>query len=171
MDTTISTHTTPDTLKRKRDTLAEDNTPGLEGDGTDKRRGTEKSDDIYPTNIPTTKATDEPTHTAGTAMSPHATTTTSDSARIAAMIDCLPSDIISDSDDETNIPNHTTAKPTLQTIPRELRDSIYELVAATEERIVLGRRMVEARRADKTLTLDQCFDQAVALHPLSMTCR
>lgn len=48
---------------------------------------------------------------------------------------------------------------------------IYEHLAGTEERIVLGRRFVDAHKADKELSLDQCFDKAVALHPLSMTCR
>lgn len=44
-----------------------------------------------------------------------------------------------------------------------------KFVADTEERIVLGRRFVEARK-DKSLPLKQCFDSAVALHALSMTC-
>lgn len=47
---------------------------------------------------------------------------------------------------------------------------IYEYLAATEDRIVLGRRMVEAVKSDSTEDLDDCFEQATALHPLSMTC-
>lgn len=54
-------------------------------------------------------------------------------------------------------------------LPRELRDEIFNFLAATEERVVLGRRFVEARK-DKTLPLGQCFKQAISLHPLSMTC-
>lgn len=167
MDTTFSNHTTPDSLKRKRDALAEDNTPCSKRDGRDKRRDTEKSDDIDQTNMVTAEGTDEPTHAVGTDMSLNITTTMSDDNGI----DSTPSNKITTSDDRTNKTNETPPKPTLQTIPRELRDSIYKLVAATEERIVLGRRMVEARKNDSTWSLDQCFDAAVALHPLSMTCR
>ena len=55
-------------------------------------------------------------------------------------------------------------------LPRELRDQIYEHLADTEERIVLGWRFVQAYKYnDDTVSLDECFDSAVALHPLSMT--
>lgn len=47
---------------------------------------------------------------------------------------------------------------------------IYQHLAATEEHFVSGRRFVDAHKADKKLSLDECFDEAVALHPLSMTC-
>jgi hypothetical protein len=56
--------------------------------------------------------------------------------------------------------------------PRELRDQIYGYLAETEERIVLGWRFVRAHRSRDTIkTLDECFDLAVALNPLSMTCK
>lgn len=48
---------------------------------------------------------------------------------------------------------------------------IYQHLAATEDCIVLGRRFVEVHIGDEELSLDQCFHTAVALHPLSMTCR
>lgn len=48
---------------------------------------------------------------------------------------------------------------------------IYEHVAdAEKERFVLGRRFVEAHK-DGSLSLDERFDEAVAPHALSMTCR
>jgi hypothetical protein len=62
-------------------------------------------------------------------------------------------------------------KPSLQTLPRELRDSIYDFVVATGECIVLGRRMVELHKENSDWTIDGYFDETVALHPLSMTCR
>lgn len=50
------------------------------------------------------------------------------------------------------VPTKTTNTPpraNLQGIPRELRDMIYEHVADNEkERIVLGRRFVEARKEE-----------------------
>lgn len=47
---------------------------------------------------------------------------------------------------------------------------IYRYLADTEERIILGRRFVEVSEDEEDLSLDECFDEAVALHPLSMTC-
>lgn len=48
---------------------------------------------------------------------------------------------------------------------------IYAFVAATEERIVLGRRMAKAcHYKSRTQTLYESFKGAIALHPLSMTC-
>jgi hypothetical protein len=72
---------------------------------------------------------------------------------------------------ETPAADNTSPAASLQGLPRELRDSIYGFVAATEEHIVQGRRMVEARRNNSTWTLDECFKQAIALYLLSMTCR
>ena len=163
MDAILSNHTTPDSLKRKRDTLAEN----TKLDGRDKRRNTEKSDYIDQTNKAAAECTDEPTRAVGTNMSLNITTMSSDDASI----DSILSNNITTSDDRTNKTNEAPPKPTLQTLPRELRDMIYEYVAATEERIVLGRRMIEERQKYSTLSLDLCFVAAVALHPLSMTCR
>lgn len=68
--------------------------------------------------------------------------------------------------------NHNMNPPraSLQGIPRELRDRIYQHLADSEDRFVLGWRFVEARK-DESLSFDTCFDTAIALHPLSMTCR
>lgn len=78
-----------------------------------------------------------------------------------------------DTGSATTSPTQSSLPPraTLQGLPRELRDQIYENLAETEERIVLGWRFVEAYKGDDTLPLDECFDLAVALHPLSMTCK
>jgi len=170
MDTTLSNHITPDSLKRMRDNPAGDNIPDAERNGRDKRRDTEKGDDIFQSNTGTAEGTDEPTHAAGTYISPHVLTTISGNTGIDSIINCFPSDKQSGSDDANDAPDDTPPKPTLQTLPRELRDLIYDFVAANEERIVLGRRMLDTHRENSTWTLDQCFDHAVALHPLSMTC-
>lgn len=75
---------------------------------------------------------------------------------------------LSSANTKNNTSDERPLKSTLQTLPRKLRDMIYDFVAATEERIVLGRRMVEAEK--KNNKYDECFKQAVTLHPLSMTC-
>ena len=65
-----------------------------------------------------------------------------------------------------------TAHGFFEVLPRELRDQIYEHLAETEERIVLGWRFLQIwEDRDAALALDDCFDSAVALHPLSMTCK
>ena len=79
-----------------------------------------------------------------------------------------------DTDPETTSPTQTSLPPraSLQGLPRELRDQIYEQLAETEERIVLGWRFLQVwEHGDVSLSLDDCFDSAVALHPLSMTCK
>lgn len=84
--------------------------------------------------------------------------------------DSAPTDSSITCEDQSLSSKEARPEPSLQTLPRELRDMIYEFIAETEDRIVLGRRMLEARKANNTWTLDKCFDEAVALHPLSMTC-
>lgn len=64
-------------------------------------------------------------------------------------------------------------RASLQGLPRELRDKIYEHLATTEERIVLGRRFTRPwLHADYYWdSIEQAFESSLALHPLSMTCR
>jgi hypothetical protein len=79
-----------------------------------------------------------------------------------------------DTDPTITSPTQTSLPPraSLQGLPRELRDQIYEHLAETEERIVLGWRFLQIwEDRDAALALDDCFDSAVALHPLSMTCK
>jgi hypothetical protein len=79
-----------------------------------------------------------------------------------------------DIDPEITSPTQTSLPPraSLQWLPRELRDQIYEHLAETDERIVLGWRFLQIwEDRDAALALDDCFDSAVALHPLSMTCK
>lgn len=57
-------------------------------------------------------------------------------------------------------------------LPQELRDQIYGYLAESEERIILGWRLVEVyKRHYPALSYDDCFTAAIALHPLSMTCK
>lgn len=66
------------------------------------------------------------------------------------------------------------AEPTLQGIPGELRNKIFELATANEEkRTIIGWEFVKAHAEagyDKS-TLRQQFESAAVAHPLSMTCR
>lgn len=162
MDPQLGRHPSPDSLKRKRADLEEDDTPGPERDGLLEKKNKVESDEADLTNtasdaVDTAEglidADDAHTHLPFETATADTNSTKTDTADATAEAASIPS------------------KPTLQTLPRELRDMVYEYVAETEERIVLGRRMVEARRANSTWTLDKCFDEAVALHPLSMTCR
>jgi hypothetical protein len=58
-------------------------------------------------------------------------------------------------------------------LPQELKDQIYEYLTEDEDRIILGWRFVEAykRRYYPALSHEECFTSAIALHPLSMTCK
>lgn len=159
MDTQPGNRATPDSLRRKRDI------PDSKHDESGKRRDTRTSDDIYQTDMAATETTDDTIHAAGTKLSSQSTITNFHDTDITS----ISSDTNTASDDQTKELNEAPPKPSLQTIPRG--DSIYEHLAATEKRIVLGRRMVEAGKSDSTDDLDDYFNQAVALHPLSMTCR
>jgi len=58
-------------------------------------------------------------------------------------------------------------------LPQELKDQIYGYLTEGEDRIILGWRFVEAykRRYYPALSHEECFTSAIALHPLSMTCK
>lgn len=68
----------------------------------------------------------------------------------------------------------TPAQPTLQGIPGEIRNHIYELVAAatTETRTILGRKLAQAvKRGDHDGDIRKQALSVTLQHPLSMTCR
>jgi hypothetical protein len=70
--------------------------------------------------------------------------------------------------------NNTSLPPqaSLLGIPQELRDQIYGYLTEDEERIILGWRFVENyKRHYPALSYEDCFTSAIALHPLSMTCK
>jgi hypothetical protein len=64
---------------------------------------------------------------------------------------------------------NTPPRASLQGLAPELRNNIYKYVAASEDRFVLGKRIVRPRKATESLI--KYFHSAVALHPLAMTCR
>jgi hypothetical protein len=73
----------------------------------------------------------------------------------------------------TKSPIKTSLPPqaSLLGLPQELRDQIYPYLTENESRIVLGWRFVELwKRHYPTLSHEDCFTSAIALHPLSMTC-
>jgi hypothetical protein len=144
-----------DGLKRKRGAMADDATPTLDRGGSRKKRNAAK-------NAASVSANKAAANTTGDTVQAIVT-------RSHLTITSLGTNATHN--DKTGISDDTLSKPTLQTLPRELRDLIYDFVAATEERIVLGRRMTEARnKRYKTETLYESFKGAIALHPLSMTC-
>lgn len=65
----------------------------------------------------------------------------------------------------------TPASPSLQGIPPELRNNIYDQLALTEPRNVSGRKLLELRRQYPGGDLWKQFKSAIAVHPLTMTCR
>lgn len=57
-------------------------------------------------------------------------------------------------------------------LPQELRDQIYGYLTEDENRIILGWRFVEAYKLHyPALSYEGFFTSAIALHPLSMTCK
>jgi hypothetical protein len=162
MNSELGSHPSPDSLKRKRESLTEDDARDPERDGQLEKKNRMNSDEAGPANK--TPATVDTIQDLIRDVGHHAylTSTVSNSAATSTGTSTTGT---------TAQAEAVTTKPSLQTLPRELRDLIYDFVAATEERIVLGRRMVEARQNNSTWTLDKCFDEAIALHPLSMTCR
>lgn len=114
----------------------------------------------------TTETTNEPVNAADTNASSQSRITNFHNTNNNS----IPSNTNTSSDGNINMSDEPRLEPSLQGIPGELRNTIYELVAANEERIVLGRRMVEVRRNNSTQTLHECFQKAIALHPFSMTC-
>lgn len=165
MTTKHDKHAVSDSLKRKRDAPVEDSTPDLVYLGSRRKSNIAKNDDLSSTIAATTNTTGEIIQ--ATSLCSHLTTTNSGDTGIGSGS----SDSNTVHGRQNNNPDDGPSKPTLQTLPPELRNLIYEFLAATEERIVLGRRMLEAEKSDSTDDLDDCFNQAVALHPLSMTCR
>ena len=163
MDPKLSNVTMSNSLKRKRDSLAEDTTPGDENGGTGKKMEAGMNNDVNVTDMAVANTANGPVRAAGIHADLSSSTTESNTTSIDTTIITVVEPV--EADDPSSRPSR------LQTMPRELRDQIYELIAATEERIVLGWRMVEARRNDTTRNLYECFKEAIALHPLSMTCR
>jgi hypothetical protein len=153
-----------DSLKRKRDTLAEDATPDVEDAGLHGKRERAQSEGVSLTDatLCTANTLESSVHTDCVDMNPVATATDSNSTEIDT--NTAPADHIVEAEDRLS-------KPSLKTLPQELRDQIYSYLAATEGRIVLGRRMVDACREGRPQTLYKSFEEAIALHPLSMTCR
>lgn len=57
-------------------------------------------------------------------------------------------------------------------LPQELRDQIYGYLTEDESRIILGWRFVQVyKRHYPALSHEGYFTSAIALHPLSMTCK
>lgn len=164
MDNKHSNGVKPDSMKRKRAILAEDATPDPKRNSSCKKSNAAKTKILDSPNMATTELTGETAQV----IAHHSNLTTINSGDAGS--GPISSDTNTASDDKTNNPDDIPSKPTLQTLPRELRDLIYDFVAATEERIVLGIRMLDTRRENSTWALDERFDEAVALHPLSMTC-
>lgn len=133
-----SKHAISDSLKRTRDAPAEHSTPDLVYLGSRKKRNVAKNEDLSSTNTATTNYTGETVQ--AIALRFHLTTTNSGDIGIGSGS----SDTHTVRGRQNNIPDDTPSKPTLQTLPRQLRNLIYEFLAATEERIVLGRRMLGA---------------------------
>jgi hypothetical protein len=75
----------------------------------------------------------------------------------------------SDTNQANPVSTSTPSRTSLQGLPPELRNNIYKYVAASEDRFVLGKKIVCPRKATESLITH--FHSAVALHPLAMTCR
>lgn len=164
MDLELDDHVRLDSLKRKRETAAKTTIPDLEHNETHEKRSKIAGSYTSLDNM-TTRTTDidrESSDAVGLRTRFPSTITNSDTTSIDT--DTFSAAHVVEVEDHLS-------KPTLQTLPRELRDLIYDYVAATEERIILGRRMVDYERENDKWDLNGCFDEAVALHPLSMTCR
>jgi hypothetical protein len=153
-----------ESLKRKRDTLIGDTTPDPESHAMRKKTNKVSRDhaSLTETATSTTDTSDSPVHADGVYTHPSSITAYSNTTKTNA--NTIPADKLMEAKDQS-------PKPSLQTLPQELRDSIYYFVAATGECIVLGRHMAELHKENSDWTIDGYFDEAVALHPLSMTCR
>ena len=64
----------------------------------------------------------------------------------------------------------TPTSPTLQGIPPELRNKIYDYLALTTPRNVSGSKLVQLRRS-RGGDIRKQFQSATAVHPLTLTCR
>lgn len=68
--------------------------------------------------------------------------------------------------------NDTVAPSRLQALPPELRNRIYEHLAITDTRIVLGWKLLKSlENSEYSGNLRRQFQSATTHHPLSMTCR
>lgn len=77
---------------------------------------------------------------------------------------------VSNGSSSSMMANTTPATPTLQGIPPELRNKIYECLATTESRKVSGRKFANLRHDAKDGNVWQQFQSSIAVHPLAMTC-
>lgn len=76
-----------------------------------------------------------------------------------------------DTESDCAMADDTPAPPSLQGIPPELRNKIYDQIALTEPRNVSGRKLLELRRQSPGGDLWKQFQLATTVHPLTMTCR
>lgn len=68
--------------------------------------------------------------------------------------------------------NSLPPQASLLGLPRELKDQIYGYLTESEGRIILAWRFVENyKRHYPALSYEDCFNSAIALNPLSMTCK
>lgn len=68
----------------------------------------------------------------------------------------------------SSLPPHAS----LLGLPQRLKDQIYGYLAEDENRIILGWRFLAAyKRHHPMLSHEECLDSAIALHPLSMSCK
>jgi hypothetical protein len=70
--------------------------------------------------------------------------------------------------------NNTALPPqaSLLGLPQELKDQIYGYLTEDEESLILGLLFVEVYKLRyPSLSYEECFTSATALHPLSMTCK
>lgn len=155
-----------DSLKRKRGTLADDTTPDPERDGTHKKKDTAKSDDIDLPHTAVANTADESISTFDTHMDTRSVITNPDTTSINS-----PPGTNTVPDDTNPILAKALSRSQWRKLPGELRNRIYEYLAGDEDRIVLSRRFVEARRNNSPQTLHESFEASIALHPLSMTCK
>lgn len=82
----------------------------------------------------------------------------------------------SSSDTAATTPSRTNnslpPQASLLGLPQELKDQIYGYLTEDENRIILGWRFVAAyKRHHPMLSYEECLNSAIALHPLSMTCK
>jgi hypothetical protein len=165
MAASVNEQATHSGVKRNKDATVDIPTSGLESEEPQKKKS-KTANDISPLEMTAKDTTDDSNHTSGTLINSSSDANTDATATHSASPgpEAVP-------EVETAAANNTPPAASLQGLPRELRDLIYEFVADTEEIIVLGRRMVEVHRANSAWSLDRYSDGAIALHSLSMTCR
>jgi hypothetical protein len=165
MAASVTEHATHNSVKRNRDATVDIPTSELESEEPQQKKSKAESNNVSPVEVTTKDITDDTTHTSES-LNNSSFSDTNTGATAVHSTSSAP-DTASEDEDVAAVDIPTAS---LQGLPRELRIAIFNLVVDTDERIVLGRRMVEARRNNSLWTLDQCFNQA-AINPLSMTCR